>query len=190
MAAELLLTAAMAAAIGGVAVLRLAWSRRQRSAVLNTAGWGFLALAALCGGAASGAWGIAIASLVAMGAATIALALAAAQSPAGRANASNRRAGMLPERREPREIGRRVGTFLIVILGGLIASIALGIGLRWAAIAIGWVEADANALAFIAVPLVWGVIACVMLMQQNRRSQAATLLVCTLPLIPALLSGA
>jgi hypothetical protein len=190
MAADTLLFAAVAAGLGGVAVLRAAWSRRQRSAGLNAAGWALLALAALCGGAAAGAWGVAVASLVAMAAASVALAAAAVQSPPGRATASNRRVGMLPEGREPRRIGRRLGTFAIVTLGGLAASIALGIGLRWAGLVLGWSEADANALAFIAVPIVWGVVACVLLMQENRRSQFATLLLCSLPLFPAVLSGA
>lgn len=177
------------AAIGGVAVLRWAWSLGQRSAAANAAGWLLLAAAVLAGGAAEGAWGIAVVSLVAMAAAAVLLGWSAASAPAGRTSASNRRVQMLPEAGEPLRLGRRLATFALVGIAGLAASIALAIGLRGAALAIGWSEADANATALFAVPIAWGVLATVLLMQQSRKAQLAALALASAPLVPALLAG-
>jgi hypothetical protein len=97
---------------------------------------------------------------------------------------------MLPEAGEPKRIGRRLGTFLIVVVAGLAASIALGIAIRAAGSAIGWSEANAIAAAFFAVPIVWGILAAVLLMQASRRAQGLTLLVTAAPVLPFLLTGA
>ena len=187
---DALLWLGAAAAVAGVGALRLAWSRPRRSIPLNAAGWGLLLLGLVSGSATAGAWGAAIVSLFAMGAATALLLIAATRSPAGRGAISNRRAKMLPEAGEPRRIGRRTATFAIVFVGGLLVSMAFAIGLREGGATLGWSEADANAAALFAVPTVWGVLACVLLMQASRRSQLLTLGICALPLLPAILSGA
>lgn len=96
---------------------------------------------------------------------------------------------MLPERGEPRRIGRRIGTFLLVMVAGLAASIAFAVGVRGIGGALGWHEADANVIALFAVPLAWGVLATVLLMQVRRQVQVATLLAFGLPLLPGLLAG-
>jgi hypothetical protein len=141
------------------------------------------------GSMAAGAWGIAVASLVAMAAAAVLLGWAASTSPRGRAGASNRRAGMLPEAGEPLHLGRRALTFILVALAALAASIALAISMRAGALGIGWNEADANAAALMAAPLAWGALATVLLMQRSRRTQVATLALACLPLVPTLLIG-
>ena len=184
-----LLWSAALAALAGVVVLRLAWSLKQRSPGANAAGWALLVLAVALGGTAAGAWGIAVASLVAMAAAALLLGWAASTSPRGRAGASNRRAGMLPETDEPLHFGRRALTFVLVALAALAASIALAIGLRAAALGLGWNEADANAVALMAVPLAWGALATMLLMQRSRRMQVTTLVLASLPLVPTLLIG-
>ena len=180
------------AALGtaGVASLRLAWAQERRSPLLNTVGWLLLAGGAVTGGAGAGAWGAAVASLFPMGFALVLLAIAAARSPAGRAKASNRRVNMLPEAGEPKRLGRRLGTFLIVAVAGLAASIAFAIAIRAAGSAIGWSEANALAAAFFAVPIVWGILAAVLLMQASRRAQGLTLLATAAPVLPYLLTGA
>jgi len=185
-----LLPLAALSGMAGVAVLRLAWHRARRSPGLNALGWTLLVLAAILGGAAQGAWGVAVASLFAMALAFLLLAFAAGSSPPGKGRASNRRVAMLPEAGEPRRIGRRVATFLIVVAGGLLASIALGVALRAGAVAAGWSEANANAAALFAVPIAWGVLAFVLLMQERRRAQLLTLLGCAVPLLPFLITGA
>lgn len=186
---DMLLWLSALAAISGVAVLREAWALDKRSLGANSAGWALLAAAAGFGGTAAGAWGVAVASLVAMTAAAILLGWAALKAPAGRERASNRRVKMLPEAGEPLRLGRRLATFALVGIAGFAASIALAIGLRWLALAIGWSEANANSLALFAVPLAWGILATILLMQQTRKSQVATLAIASIPLIPALLSG-
>jgi hypothetical protein len=182
----------MAAALGvaGVAALRFAWSLARRSAVWNGIGWGLLALSAVAAGQTEGAWGVAVAALFAMGAATVLLAAAAVRSPRGRAAASNRRVGLLPEGAEPRRIGRRFGTFALVILAGFAAAVSLAMGVRGLAGLLGWSEANANALALFATPLTWAVLVTGLLMQTRRRSQFTTLALCYLPVLPVLLSGA
>lgn len=189
-AASPLLGLAAALGVAGVGVLRFAWSLPRRSAVANAAGWGLLLASAIGAALAEGAWGIAVAAMVTMGAATVALAVAGAGSPRGRTAASNRRVGMLPEGREPRRIGRRLATFGLVIFGGLAVSIALALGVRGLGGMLGWHQANANALALFTVPLAWAIVSTVLLMQSSRRSQFATLALCGLPLVPVLLTGA
>jgi hypothetical protein len=185
-----LLWLAALAGIAGVAVLRLAWSRKTRSAALNGAGWALLGAAAVAGGADAGAWGIAVAALFAMGAALALLAAAAIRSPEGRAKTSNRRVGMLPEAGEPRRVGRRVGTFLLVIVAGFAVSLGLGLAVRGLGGLLGWSDANANVLALYTIPLAWTVLVFVLLMQEKRRSQVLTLLACCVPILPMLVTGA
>jgi hypothetical protein len=181
-----------AAALGaaGIAALRFAWSLPRRSAAWNSAGWSLLLVSAAGAGIAEGAWGIAIAALIAMSAAAMALAVAGLSSPPGRAAVSNRRVGMLPEGAEPRRIGQRIGSFGLVMVGGLLASICLALAVRGLGDLLGWSGANANALALFTAPLAWAVLATVLLMQTRRRSQAMTLALCSLPVLPFLLSGA
>jgi hypothetical protein len=182
------IAAAMGAA--GVGVLRLAWSLPRRSAPWNAAGWGLLLASTLSAAVAEGAWGVSVAAMVTMAAALVALAAAGLGSPRGRAAASNRRVGLLPESGEPRRIGQRVGTFALVILAGLAVSIGLATAVRGLGGLLGWHEANSNALALFAVPVLWGVLCTVLLMQTRRRDQFVTLLVCSLPVVPVVLSGA
>lgn len=173
----------------GVAVLRYAWSLPKRSAVWNGGGWAFFVAAVFAGWASDGAWGVAFAALVTMAAAGVVLGVAGFRSPRGRARPSNRRVGLLPDGDEPRRIGRRIGTFLIVIGGGFVVSIGLAVALCGLGGALGWNEANTLVLALYAVPLGWAVLATVLLMLARRRSQIAALALCALPVAPFLLIG-
>ena len=164
------------AALGGIALLRLAWGRPDRSLVLVAAGWALLLVGALAGVRLGGAWGLAVATIVAMAAALAVLAVAAATAPAtARAAAPNRRAGVAPDG-APLALGRRVVTFLIVVPLALATAIAFAIGVRGAALLVGVGEADANAIALFAVPLAWGLLSVTVLMRHSRAAQLATLL--------------
>lgn len=185
-----LLWLAVAFGVAGVGVLRFAWSLPKRSATGNAAGWGLLFAAAIGAALADGAWGMSVAAILAMATAMIALAIAGARSPAGRAAASNRRVGMLPEGTEPRRIGRRLGTFGLVMIAGFVVSVGLAAAMRGLGGLLGWDEANANALALFTVPLAWAVLCTVLLMQTRRRDQIVTLVLCALPTLPVLLSGA
>lgn len=189
MDAASLIAAGAFAAIAAVAVLRWAWAQRQRSAALNTAGWGLMALAAVLGWAGAGAWGVSVAALAGMGAACAALALAAVTAPAGKAAASNRRVNMLPEAGEPRRIGRRAATFLIAVPLALLVSIGLAVVVRALADLAGASEADSIALAFFSAPLIWAILMHVLLIQQRRQGQWRVLLVSALPILPVALTG-
>ena len=175
--------------VAALCLLRFAWSLPKRSVSLNASAWAALAVAVVIAWYAEGAWGAAIVGLVTIAASFLALGIAGATAPAGRASVSNRLAGMLPQGNEPRRIGRRIGTFLLVIAGGLLASIGLAVAVRGMGGALGWNEANAFVLALFTVPIAWAILASVMLMQTSRRNQIVTLLVCCLPAVPPLLTG-
>lgn len=175
--------------LAGIALLRVAWSHRRRSAALNALGWAALAASIAAAWKADGAWGVAVAAIWTMGAAFLFLAAAGMTSRPGRAKASNRRVGLLPEGDEPRRIGGRILTFVIVVFGGLAASIGLAVAIRGAGGVLGWSDANANALSLFAMPIVWAVLATALLMQHRRRSQVTTLLACGLAALPFLMTG-
>ena len=185
---SLIVAGAIAAAVA-VAVLRASWARPKRSAPLNTFGWGLIALAAALGWQGAGAWGASVVALVGMGAATVALTIAATTAPPGKTKASNRRVKMLPEHGEPKQIGRRIATFLIVVPLALLVSIGLAVVVRALADLAGASEADSVTLAFFATPFVWAILAHVLLIQQRRRSQWLVLLASALPVVPVALTG-
>jgi len=185
---SLILTGAIAA-IGSVCALRANWARKERSVPLNSLGWGLMALAAVLAWQGAGAWGVAVAALAGMAVAAVLLAVAAATAPAGKAKASNRRVRMLPERGEPSQIGRRVGTFLIVVPLALLVSIGLAVVVMAIADLAGASPANSVALAFFATPLVWAILAHVLLIQQRRRAQWLVLIASALPIVPVALTG-
>lgn len=172
MAAEPLLAAAAGAAVAGIGILRAAWSRPQRSLALNGAGWAILLLGAVFAGGHSGAWGVAVAALIAMAAALLWLAHAAIAAPAAAgARASNRRVRMLPEGNEPLHLGRRMITFGLVAIAAALISTAVAIGVRALSLILGATEADANVIALAAMPLAWTALSYALLMKEARAAQ-------------------
>lgn len=189
MSGSALLAVGAAAGLSGVGALRLSWGVAQRSTLLNTVGWVMLGGALIAGWTSAGAWGATVVSLWAMGAALALLAAAAWGDPSPRGKGSNRRAGMLAEPDEPRQTLRRVTTFIIVTVGGLVAAVAFGVATRWVALLIRADEANANVLAFFAVPLAWSVLAFALLMTGRRKRQLAMIAIPVVVSIPALISG-
>jgi hypothetical protein len=183
------LSLACICAVAAVAILRLAWSRPQRSAALNGAGWGLVLASLVAGWAAAGAWGASVASLWTMGAAFVALAHAGIVSRPSKAQASNRRVGMLPEHGEPLRLPGRLLTFVLVTFA--CALFAAGAALAACALALtaGWLRADAYVLAFFLMPLAWAGIAYAVLMQPARRAQLKVLALASLPTWPLLATG-
>jgi len=173
----------------GIGALRFAWGRANRSVILNTAGWMLIGAGLAAGWVYAGAWGVSIASLWAMAAALILLAIAAWRDPARKSRGSDRRAGMLPEPGEPRHLAKRITTFAIVVGGGLVAAIAIGVMTRWAALTVNASVADANVLVFFAVPLVWSILAFLLLMTENRKRQLVCIALPLIAAIPAIVKG-
>jgi hypothetical protein len=124
-----------------------------------------------------------------MGAAVVALAVAAATARKGKAAASNRRVKMLPEAGERKRIGGRVLTFVLTVPLALLVSVGLAVAVRGLAGQLGAEEADSIVLAFFAAPLIWGILVHILLIQHRRRGQWLTLLVGALPVVPVLLTG-
>ncbi|MAF30152.1 MAG: hypothetical protein CL820_03525 [Croceicoccus sp.] len=177
-------------AVAGVLVLRLSWGLAGRSRMLNAAGWAALAAAVLCGAVAAGAWGITVVSLWATATAFVLLAVAGWTAQPSVRRASDRRAGMLPEGTEPLRLGGRVLTFAIVAVLSMAASIAAALFVRWAALLCGAAEGNASVLALFAAPLVWTMLAYLLLMTGSRKRQFAILGGTILTALPPVLSGA
>jgi len=165
------------AAAGAVCMLRLAWGRVQRSVSLNGAAWALLAFALAMGMRGAGAWGIAIVTLAALAAAFFCLTIAAVTAPPGKAHTSNRRAHMLPEGREPLRIGGRLLSFLLSVPGAMLVAMILGLAARNMAGALGAPEADGNVLMLFLMPLLWALLAMLVLLWPNRGRQLALLAV-------------
>lgn len=189
MASDALLLVGTVGAVAGVAALRLSWGRPQRSPPLNVAGWLLLGTAVAAGWVSAGAWGATVVSLWAMGAAFLVLVQAAWKSPPAKRSASNRRAGVLPEDGEPARIGRRIATFLIVTLAGLVSTLALAVAARWFALLCGTSEADANVIGLFAAPIGWTILTFLLLMSQNRQRQFIMLVVPVAAALPAFVTG-
>lgn len=179
-----------AGAVGGAAALRFAWSQPTRSMIWNGVGWGLFLVATLSAWGGAGAWGVAMAALWGMGAAMLLLAHAALTAPAiPGAKASNRRANMLPQGGEPKFLWRRIVTFLIVIFAAMIVSIGIGIAARAVALLFSASEANANVIAFFAMPLVWVWLSYALLMEHRRLRQWRMLLLWAAPGLLATILG-
>lgn len=186
---SLLAVACVSAACGGAA-LRYGWSLPRRSSLWNGVGWGCYGLAGITGWLASGAWGVAIAALVAMAVIVPILTHSALTSPpASEAKASNRRVNMLPEHGEPLRFGRRIATFLMVAIAALFVSIGLGIAARALLLALNVTEANASVASFSTMPLAWTILAYVLLMQDGRAAQWKVLALWAAPGLVTLAAG-
>lgn len=166
-----------AAIVAAVLQLRRAWSLPRRSAVQNGIAWALMLLGAALALTGDGAWGLAVASLAGMATASLVLAHAGWIAPASKARASDRKAHMLPEKDEPRHIGRRLLTFAMTVPLAFAASLLAALGARALAGLVGWTDANGNAIALLLLPLLWGVLAFWLLMLPRRRSQWACLAV-------------
>lgn len=157
----MLLVAAVALAIAGILLVRVGWGGRRSHAA---AGWTALIAAIVMLAAGEGAWGIAVGAMVAM---LVALGLLArdgirtapTRNPPRRAPASV----TLPHR--ALGVGRRLAVFLLVVPVGVAASYVFAMGAEAAAMRLGWHPADRTALAFIAAPVAWTLLASIQLMQ-------------------------
>ena len=187
---DTLLFAATIASICAAVVLRRAWALPRRSPTWNAVGWGLFGLGAVLGWLAAGAWGSTVAAIGGMAAALSLLAYAAATAPAStNARASNRRVGALPEGGEPRRIGRRIATFLIVVLAAMIVSIGIALATRGLIALSGGGEANANVASFFMMPLAWAVLAFFLLMEERRARQWRMLAITAVPGVVAIVAG-
>src|SRR5690606_42142758 len=95
----------------------------------------------------AGVWVSTVTKLGAVGPEMVVLGLSAWGSPPARRNTSNHRAGMLPDSGQPTQIGRRIGTFLIVTIVKMTSANTLAVAVRRLAVLLGANEAVANVLA-------------------------------------------
>lgn len=190
MAQDAFLIAAGLSAACASAALRRAWSLPRRSPAWNGVGWGLFGLGAVLGWVGAGAWGTAMAALSGMATALLFLAYAATTAPAAaNARASNRRVGALPEGSERWRLGRRIGTFLIVVLAASIVSVGLAIAARSLLAWSGAGEADANVASFYVMPLAWALLAFLVLMEESRARQWRLLALSAVPGLVAVVAG-
>jgi hypothetical protein len=153
-------------AILSIAVLHYAWRRPRRVTALNSLAWGLLLLGLVLGGVADGAWGVTVAALAATATALALLvpdALTARPQPQ---RGSERRANMLPER-APLRLGRRASTFVLTVPAALIVAVLLSVGAHALAGLAGWHPADSVVLALMLMPLLWAILATLVLMTRR-----------------------
>ncbi|UYH54307.1 hypothetical protein N6L26_09605 [Qipengyuania sp. SS22] len=169
-----------ALAAAGVAGLRLSWGRRGKSPQLYMLGWAALAAGCIAAGMASGAWGVAVAALVATAMACLVLTHAAFEQPRTPRRAAEPESAAAAS--APGTLSRGVITFALTGPVALAVAVVLALGMRTVALAWPVAEADANVMVLALVPLFWPLLAFAMLMAENRRPQIAMLAV---PLIAA-----
>ncbi len=185
-----MLPAAIIASMGAALVLRRAWSLPRRSLGWNAIGWCLFGLGITLGWIAGGAWGSTIATIGGIGAALLLLAHAAVTAPpATGARASNRRVGALPEGREPFRLGRRIVTFLMVVLAAMIVALGLGLAARGLLAWSGAGEANANVASFFLMPVAWAMLAFFLLLEEERARQWRLLALAAAPGMLALAAG-
>jgi hypothetical protein len=177
------------AGTAGVGLLHTAWSRKQRSQAMNLAGWSLILGAAMYGATFAGAWGIAVAALFPMAGAFVLLAIAAIRSQPSKARAARSRDNARTVERSPMRLAGRGLTFVLVAV--LAAAVGLGIATAAGGLVLlgGAGKSDAYATALFTMPLAWGVLAFLLLMQPHRRGQAKVLALASIPTWPCLAAG-
>ncbi|MET0238748.1 MAG: hypothetical protein ABW184_02520 [Sphingobium sp.] len=161
---------------GAVLLLRRGWERVDRYWPLLALAWGLLVLGILLAAVAEGAWGVAIASSIAMLAGLACLAVAVWRAPPDKARAAERRTPAPPDGGGALHPGRRIVTFLMVVPLALIVSTALALTARALVAISGGAEADANVATLFLTPLLWGILSFLLLMMVRRRTQWLTLM--------------
>lgn len=177
-------------AVAGIIVLRLSWARPVRHSGMNAAGWGLLLAGSIVAASEAGAWGIAVASLFATGAAMVLLFKAVFEQPRWRRPAKAFRPGDKAVSDQGSSVGRGLATFAIAGPLALIATVLVALASRLALLATGAVEADGNVAVLGLVPLVWPVLAFALLMIEKRKTQLAVVgIIALAALVPVILAG-
>ena len=188
MTADMLMLVSAGTALLGVAALRFSWSRKGRSAPLNTAGWLLLAVGGGGGWMTAGAWGLTVAMLAATAAACVALALAAFEQPKVSRRSKPAATGAITA--EAGGWGRGLLTFALTGPAALIVSVAIALAARDLAMRWPVAEADGNVMVLGLVPLVWPLLTFAMLMTAKRGRQIAMLAIpFAISLVPLFLMG-
>ncbi len=179
-----------ALAVAGIIVLRFSWARRSRSMGLNATGWAFLLAGIVVGVAGEGAWGIAVASLFAIGTALILLLKAVFEQPRWkRAARTFRQPANTQVPNESRPVGK-LATFAITGLLSLVAVVLFALAARLALLAMGASEADGNVSVLGLVPLIWPLLVFTLLMTESRKVQLTVVgLIVTASLSILILAG-
>lgn len=171
---DLVLPGSMAAGFG-VLMLRMAWGRPRRSFAMNGAGWALLLAGSILGAISSGAWGIAMVTVIAMVTAIVLLSVAAATAPAGKPERVPSRRTAAQTKLPPRQIGRRIVTLLLTGPAPMIVALLVALALRALADMAGWSQANSNVLCLLMMPILWAGMTFWLLMMRSRRRQVMLL---------------
>ncbi len=167
------------AIIAGMMLVRLGWGWGWRTNVAIL-GWAVVAAGLLADALASGAWGLAIGTTVAMLTALAAL-LASGWAMPGRAWRPARERVAAAQAPRPARLMRRVSVFLLVVPAGGVAALALAFGAQAAARRAGVGAADAAACLLLLSPALWtGLMTWQMTREGPRRMIAPPLLAAAL----------
>lgn len=175
---EPLLALGIALSAAGVGVLRASWGKSRRG--LTALAWAALAAGTIAAAAVGGAWGIAVAWLVATGTAALLLAYAAVAAPAGRAASGREPLTTETWRFQASDLGRRLAVFALVVPLGFAAAQLLAFGAQAAARRAGWAEADTIVLMLLLQPIAWTVLAAIQITRHGPLRMIAPALVCAI----------
>lgn len=162
----------------GVGLLRVAWGKR--TAVVTGLGWAALVAGTLASAASEGAWGIAIAWLVATGVGGALLGQAAATASPGRAASDRQPLTTETWRFQASDLGRRLAVFALVVPLGFAAAQLLAFGAQAAARRAGWEEADTMVLMLLGQPTSWAILASIQITRRGPAQMIAPAIVCAL----------
>jgi hypothetical protein len=163
-----------AAMVLAMLCLRLGWRRRREWVML---GWALAIAAATLAIVLWDMWGLAVASLVAIGAALVLLAREGMLAPAA-TRPLRPSASVTAPRWRLDGLARRVSVFLLVVPAGFAATLLLALGVDAVARRGGVGEADATVLALMVQPIGWAVLASVQLLVARPRRMMAPALLC------------
>ncbi|MGK6356229.1 hypothetical protein ACMGDH_13515 [Sphingomonas sp. DT-207] len=175
---EPLLSLGIALSAAGVGMLRASWGRRKP--VLAASAWAALVLGTIASAAVAGAWGIAVAWLVATLIAGLLLARAVVTAPAGRAAAGREPLTTETWRFQASDLWRRLAVFALVVPVGFAAAQLFAFGAQAAARRAGWAEADTIVVALLGQPIVWTILASIQITRRGPLRMIAPALVCAL----------
>jgi hypothetical protein len=172
---EVAVLAPALATAAGIGLIRHGWGGSRAVAI---GGWALVTAATLLLAALAGAWGIAIAATAAMAAAIAVLLVEAWRTPRGRTAPARGVASITLPRPTQRAVGRRLAVFALVVPGGGAATALLAFGAQAAGRRLGWVEADTTALALLAQPIAWTLLASVQMTRVAATAMIAPALAC------------
>jgi hypothetical protein len=166
----------LAAAAAGPILLWMGWRHGRVSKPWRSIkGWAALALAFAILTWYAGAWGAAVGAMTAMLAAFVILSGVAMASPPDHGRPLREPAPVQEAWIGWRDLGRRIAIFLIVVPGAFLVSSLVALTVQAAARHAGWQDANSTTFGLFTFPLVWTIVATLLMLRSSPRAMAGRL---------------